>query len=307
MVIIAGFCAAFIGNGMDSADYLEQIVNKLSAGIGVRSYRDHARLDAAAEYISGQFTSFGYKVARQPFHYDGQVYHNIIAELRGKSRPDKILIVGAHYDTVRTTFGADDNASGVAGLLDLARRMAAARLAKTVRFVAFALEEPPVYRSPDMGSYHYAESLKEKGETVEGMICLEMIGYFCDTPGCQHYPLPFMGMKYPEKGDYIALVGNAKSKRFTEDIAGAFRKGTDLPVVTLNAPAIVIGIDFSDHWSFNKFGYRALMVTDTAFYRNPNYHAPGDVPDSLDYMRMAKVADGLETAIEEWGNRPWAD
>ncbi len=282
---------------MQSRDYLRRIVEFLSREIGVRTYRDHERLDSAARYIADQFTAFGYSVTRQPFSFSGNTYHNIIAELKGKG--PGVLIVGAHYDTVRTTFGADDNASGVAGLLDLARCLAGKRLERTVRFVAFALEEPPAYRTANMGSYHYARSLREKKEQVDGMICLEMIGYFCDRDGSQHYPLPLMNLKYPGRGNFIALAGNLASKGFTDRIAQGFSHGTDLPVITLNAPFFVLGIDFSDHWSFYQFGYRALMVTDTAFYRNPHYHAPSDLPQTLDYARMAKVVAGLRKALEE--------
>jgi Zn-dependent M28 family amino/carboxypeptidase len=176
-------------------------------------------------------------------------------------------------------------------------------LEKTVRLVAFALEEPPTYRTRNMGSYHYAAGLKKASEKVDGMICLEMIGFFCDRPGSQHYPIPFMKLRYPRTGNFIAMVGNRKSRNFTMQMADGFRKETDLPLVTLNAPAIVVGIDFSDHWSFGKFGYPAFMVTDTAFYRNLNYHSPSDLPDTLDYSRMAQVVEGLRAAIEEWAKR----
>jgi Zn-dependent M28 family amino/carboxypeptidase len=286
---------------MDMADYLRQVVTRLAGDIGARTYRDLDRLERTAGTISEQFASFGYRVTRQPFVFAGNTYHNIIAELTGASSPETLLIVGAHYDSVHTTPGADDNASGVAGLLGLARALAGAQMERTVKFVAFALEEWPVYRSRNMASYHYAQSLKEKNERVEGMICLEMIGYFCDREGCQRYPFPFMNKIFPGAGNFISMVGNMRSKSFTERIAKDFQQGTDLPVVTLNAPAIVIGIDFSDHWSFGKFGYKALMVTDTAFYRNPHYHAPTDLPDTLDYVRMSKVVEGLTAAIEEWG------
>jgi Zn-dependent M28 family amino/carboxypeptidase len=288
---------------MDLADYLQQVVSRLAGDIGARTYRDLDRLARTSTYLSEQFASFGYQVTRQPFVFGGNTYHNIIAELMGASSPETLLIVGAHYDSVSTTPGADDNASGVAGLLGLARALADAKIGKTVRFVAFALEEWPVYRSSNMASYHYALSLKEKNERVEGMICLEMIGYFCDRDGCQHYPFPFMNRVYPGAGNFISMVGSMRSKSFTERIAQSFRRGTDLPVVTLNAPAIVVGIDFSDHWSFGKLGYKALMVTDTAFYRNPHYHAPTDLPDTLDYVRMSKVVEGLAAAIREWGGR----
>jgi Zn-dependent M28 family amino/carboxypeptidase len=288
---------------MDPADYLQQVVSRLAGDIGTRTYRDFDQLEGAAHYISEQFALFGYQVTRQPFDFGGNTYHNIIAEHTGNSLPEALLIVGAHYDSVSTTPGADDNASGIAGVLGLARALAGTQLARTVRFVAFALEEWPVYRSRNMASHHYALSLKEKNEHVEGMICLEMIGYFCDREGCQRYPFPFMNKVFPKAGNFISMVGNTRSKSFTERMAQSFRQGTDLPVVTLNAPAIVIGIDFSDHWSFNKLGYEALMVTDTAFYRNPHYHAPTDLPDTLDYARMSNVVEGLTEAIREWGGR----
>jgi Zn-dependent M28 family amino/carboxypeptidase len=281
---------------MDTTEYLRQVVTVLASEIGVRSFQDQERLTSATDYISGQLVSFGYNVTRQSFYFRMHFYDNLIAELPGTSVPEKTLVIGAHYDTVRTTPGADDNASGVAGLLCLARQLSRIQPDKTIRFVFFCLEEPPTFRTRNMGSYHYAKSLKEKGDRIEGMICLEMIGYFCDREGCQHYPLPFMNVKFPRAGNYIAMVGNLRSRHFTQKIAKYFRGNTDLPVITLNAPAIVIGIDFSDHWSFGKFGYRALMVTDTAFYRNPHYHAPSDLPETLDYERMAKLVKGLAAA-----------
>jgi Zn-dependent M28 family amino/carboxypeptidase len=285
----------------DTAAYLRDVVTALARGIGFRTYREIDRLEQAAQFISGQFSSFGCHVTRQAFPFLGNTYHNIIAESRGTLQPEDILIIGAHYDTVRTTPGADDNASGVAGLLALAREFKDLRLARTVRFVAFGLEEPPVFRTINMGSYHYARSLKEQREQVAGMICLEMIGYFCDREGCQHYPIPFMTTKFPKSGNYISFVGNLRSKSFTKTTADRFQKATDLPIVTLNAPPVVLGIDFSDHWSFHKFGYKAFMVTDTAFYRNPHYHAPSDLPETLDFQRMAKVVEGLVGAVKEWG------
>ena len=286
---------------MDRPAYLRQVVTFLAQDIGIRSHQYRDNLGRTADYIAEQFSSFGCAVTRQSFPFRGQSYDNVIAELGGASAPERVLVVGAHYDTVRTTMGADDNASGIAGLLALAQALSGARQERTIRFAAFCLEEPPAYRTRNMGSYHYARSLSEKGERIEGMICLEMIGYFCDQEGSQHYPVPFMNLRFPKTGNYISLVGNLRSRRFTRQMATAFRKSTDLPVVTLNAPAIVLGIDFSDHWSFNKFGYEAFMVTDTAFFRNPNYHSPADLPDTLDYERMAKVVEGLAGAVADRG------
>jgi Zn-dependent M28 family amino/carboxypeptidase len=286
---------------MDTPSYLRTVVTKLSREIGIRSYQDYGRLEMTIQYITAELSSFGYQVTTQSFKFAGHTYQNIIAELTGTVLPGQVLVVGAHYDTVRTTPGADDNASGVSGLLGLAKLFANRPLQKTVRFVAFPLEEPPAYRSKNMGSYHYAASLKKASAQVEGMICLEMIGFFSDRQGSQHYPIPFMNLAFPKAGNYIAMVGNRKSRKFTMLMAEGFRKATDLPLVTLNAPAFVVGIDFSDHWSFGKFGYPAFMVTDTAFYRNLNYHSPSDLPDTLDYDRMTQVVDGLKSAIEEWG------
>lgn len=288
----------------ETAAYLLEVVTALAHGIGYRTYRDLDRLEKTAHYIFEQFASFGCLMFRQPFSFSGNTYYNVIAEITGTHRPEEVLVIGAHYDTVRTTPGADDNASGVAGMLALARELSAAQTARTVRFSAFCLEEPPVYRTGNMGSYHYARSLHERQEQIAGMICLEMIGYFRDEDGSQHYPLPFMSAAFPKAGNYVAFVGNLGSRPFTTRTAENFQAATYLPVVTLNAPPIMLGIDFSDHWSFHQFGYDALMVTDTAFYRNPNYHAPTDLPETLDYRRMANVVEGLAGAVKAWGGLP---
>ena len=289
---------------MDTSSYLRQVVTKLAREIGVRTYRDDGPMARTAAYISSELSSFGCEVTKQSFTYEGHTLQNIVGELKGRDPAGPVLVIGAHYDTVRTTPGADDNASGIAGMLGIARLLAGRQPDLTVRFVAFAFEEPPSYRTHHMGSYHYAKALHDGGDHVKGMICLEMIGYFSDAAGSQHYPLPFMNRFYPKTGNFIAMVGNRRSKEFTERVAGDFRKAMDLPVVTLNAPAIVVGIDFSDHWSFNKFGYPAFMVTDTAFYRNLNYHSPADLPETLDYGRMAKVVEGLAAAVMTPGREP---
>ena len=286
---------------MNLSSRLERIVNVLATDIGPRSWQQRDRLDRAAGFIAGEFRAAGYEPQDQDFLFRGEPYRNVIAELTGTDPSAQSLVIGAHYDTVESTPGADDNASGVACLLELARTVSTMRPTGTIRFVAFVLEEPPAYRTEGMGSYHYAESLKTSGIPVHGMICLEMVGYFSDRPGSQSYPLPFFKLKYPSAGNYISFVGNMKSRDFTLGMARSFQSGTDLPIVTLNAPAVVFGIDLSDHWSFNKFGYNALMVTDTAFYRNPHYHAASDRPETLDYPRMAKVVEGLAAAVEAWG------
>jgi Zn-dependent M28 family amino/carboxypeptidase len=286
---------------MDMQSNLRKTVNILAKDIGSRSYLQMDSLRKAAGYIVSELERYGYHVATQSYDYQGNTYKNIIAEIKGDTAPEKILVVGAHYDSVTGTPGADDNASGIAGLLELARQLNNRVFDRTVRFVAFALEEPPVFRSRFMGSYVYAKSLNEKGEDVEGMICLEMIGYFTDTPGSQVYPLPFFRWFYPDKGNFIILVSNLQSRGFVNRVKSAFKKGASVPVESISTVSIVPGVDFSDHRSFWKFGYDALMVTDTAFYRNPHYHGAGDIPETLDYGRMAEVVLGLKSSIVELG------
>ena len=284
---------------VDIQNNLKKTVTTLSREIGPRPYHQINALERTADYITSEFKQYGYEVSFQPYEYRGNTYKNIFAEIRGKKTPEKVLIIGAHYDTVTDTPGADDNASGVAGLLELARLLHNQSFPTTVRFVAFTLEEPPLFRSKYMGSYVYAQSLKQRGEHIEGMICLEMIGYFTDKQESQFFPLPFFKWFYPDKGNFIMLVSNLQSKEFLNYVKASFKKGTNLPVETISTVSIVPGIDFSDHRSFWRFGYNALMVTDTAFYRNPHYHGIGDVPEILDYGRMAEVVLGLKSAIEE--------
>jgi Zn-dependent M28 family amino/carboxypeptidase len=266
-------------------------VRVLSEEIGARSWRDRENMDRTADFIEKKLRAFGLDVLRQGFSYEGGTYYNIFTEIKGK-RSD-ILVVGAHYDTVEGTPGADDNSSGIAALLELARLTSKMTPSRTLRFVAFALEEPPVFRTSRMGSAVYAKSLAEEGIGVEGMIALESIGYYCLQDSCQYYPLSFLKLRYPKRGDFIAFVGNVSSKSFTLKLKSAFKTHTVLPVESLNTIRAVPGVDFSDHRSFWKHGFNAFMVTDTAFFRNPHYHGPGDTPDTLDYDRMAEVVKGL--------------
>jgi len=280
---------------------LRAAVRHLSVDIGQRSFADVGKLDTAADYIEKTFRTAGCLVRRQRFLYRGKAYWNVIAEVNGteEERGDGILVIGAHYDTVAGTPGADDNASGIAGLLELARRAASNPFRKTTRFVAFSLEEPPVFMTSRMGSHVYAESLRDAGVGVFGMVSLEMLGYYCDRDDCQFYPASIFKWFYPHKGDFIAFVGNLSSKRFTEALKNAYTAASSLPVESLNAWSIIPGVDFSDHRSFWKFGYPACMITDTAFYRNPNYHGPGDSAETLDYGKMAELVAGLYGAFKD--------
>ncbi len=283
----------------DIESNLKKTVHVLASEIGSRGHLQLSALEKTIEYIRSELNGYGYTVFDQPYEYSGRIYRNLYVKKTGNKEPQEVIVIGAHYDTVEGTPGADDNASAVAGLLELARLLADVPLGRTLHFVAFTLEEPPLFRSKSMGSYVYAKSLHQAGINVAGMICLEMIGYFTDTPGSQIYPLPFMRWMYPDKGNFITFVSNMQSRGFLHQVKKGFTKGTDLPLETLSTLSIVPGVDFSDHRSFWKFGYNALMVTDTAFYRNPQYHGAGDVPGILDYARMADVVRGLKAAVEQ--------
>jgi len=283
----------------DIRERLEVTVRTLAETIGPRSYRDTASLAVAADFITRSFEAGGHTVTFQPYEVKGQTYRNIIAERRGTEEPDRVLIVGAHYDTVEGTPGADDNASGVAVLLELARLHAETRFRNTVRFVAFTLEEPPFFRSPQMGSRVYAGSLKERGERVEAMLCLEMVGYYSQEKGSQSFPFPLFWLRwrYPTTGNFITVVSNSDSEPLQMHVRDALKANMALPVETFTGPWWIAGVDLSDHGSFWKEGYPAVMLTDTAFYRNPHYHRSTDRPETLDYGAMTELVQGLSVAL----------
>jgi Zn-dependent M28 family amino/carboxypeptidase len=282
----------------DIKNNLIDTVTFLAEKIGRRSYRDVGKLDAAADYIEGRFRFAGCPAKRQSFDFLSATYHNIIAEVDGtRNNKDGLLIIGAHYDTDIETPGADDNASGIAVLLELARLAAQAPPQRTVRFAAFTLEEPPAFMTRSMGSYVYAKSVKEEGAKVMGMISLEMVGFYSDREGSQFYPGSIFRLFYPGRGNFIAFVGNLSSRSFTIKMKRSFRAASSVPVESLNAVSAVPGVNLSDHRNFWKFGYPAFMITDTAFYRNPNYHSSGDRAGTLDYERMAAIAEGLFAVI----------
>lgn len=277
---------------------LSSTVRYLSETVGQRSYRDIDKLNKSADYIEEKFRSYGCSTKRHVFIYSGNTYYNIICDIKGtKSSNNAIIVIGAHYDTAIGTPGADDNASGVAGLLELARLTSKHPLKHPVQFVAFSLEEPLVSAVRHLGSHLYAKKLKQEGANIYSMISLEMIGYFSDKKSSQHYPLPFFKLFYPDKGNFICFVGDIKSKKFTKKIEDNFKASSALPVETLSTVSIVPGVDFSDHKSFWDVGYHAFMITDTAFYRNKNYHKEGDTALTLDYDRMTELIKGLYKAL----------
>ncbi len=268
---------------------LKDHVNFLAHGLAPRNSANLDSLNKAADYIFNYFASTGVKPEFQHFTADGLEYKNVRLRLKGKS--ENLIVIGAHYDVNGLTPGADDNASGVAGLLELARFLAprAAELPYSLELVAYSLEEPPYFGTESMGSFIHARELVESKQTVELMISLEMIGFFSDEPGSQKYPSPLLKLFYPNKGDFIALVGNLSERKLIRKLRALFKQASSLPIQSINAPSALPGIDFSDHRNYWKFEIPAVMLTDTAFFRNQNYHELSDRADSLDYVRMQEV------------------
>jgi hypothetical protein len=276
---------------------LRHDVEALAGTIGERSTQAPAGLSAAADLIERSLVEAGYEVKRQPYEVDGQTCQNLEAELPG-GREKGVVIVGAHYDSVRGTVGADDNGSGVAGLLALARVFARRHPARTLRFVAFANEEPPYFQRPSMGSVVYAKRCRARGEDVVAMLSLETIGFYTDRQGSQRYPFP-LGFFYPTAGDFVAFVGDTRSGPLVRRALATFRHNARFPSEGAAAPGGVPGVGWSDQWSFWREGYPAVMVTDTAPFRYPHYHKDTDTPDKLTYAPMARVVGGLERVVEE--------
>jgi len=275
---------------------LKQHVEKLSQELGPRDEAHIENLDRVAAYIKEEFQITGARVSEQPYRIEGKSYRNVIAQFGPTS--GKRLVIGAHYDTAGPLPGADDNASGVAGLLELARLLDQHPPKILVELVAFTLEEPPFFRTTGMGSSVHANSLREQHAEVLAMICLEMIGYFSDSEGSQHFPAAILQAFYPSRGDFIAVVGRVGDGLMTRRIKAAMLQISSLKVRSINAPSFIPGIDFSDQLNYWHAGYRAVMVTDTAFYRNLNYHTVNDTAEKLDYKRMALVVAGVYAAVE---------
>jgi len=275
---------------------LHSTVQKLSGLSPARSYENIGSLNKAADFIMDEFQRYGYSPLEQIFRVDGTEYRNIIASYGPETGPR--FIVGAHYDVAGEKPGADDNASGVAGLLALADlfKKHSPKIDFRIDFVAYTLEEPPFFRTKNMGSYVHAKSLHDAGVKVEGMVCLEMLGFYSDAPNSQGYPLPLMRLFYPSKGNFIGVVGNFASSDLVRHVRDRMRSA-DIDVESLKAPSCLIGVDFSDHRNYWKFGYHAIMITDTAFYRNPNYHSASDTIDTLNFDKIKEVVKGIYWAL----------
>lgn len=279
---------------------LQDHVRMLTQTIGERSVLVPDNLEKTRAYIENFYHEIGLPVRSEPYSYRNFTVSNVVAQITFTEHPTKYYIVGAHYDSVAGTVGADDNASAVAVQLEIARQLKKLKdlqeLDLAVKCVSFPLEEPPAFGTRHMGSSVYAANARKTNEPIDGMICLEMVGYSCHEPGCQDYPFPLMFFDYPKQGDFIGIVGNLKSKGLTHDLFKAFNGNPDLPVVKLTVPLggyLLPSVRLSDHSSFWHRGYKAVMVTDTAFFRNPHYHRTSDTMEKLDFEFMAQLVKSL--------------
>ena len=288
---------------MASMERLRRDVTVLAGEIGERNIWHNQELQAAATYIKQQLIQAGFESQVQEYMVRGVAVENIFAIKQGTSKPDEVVVVGGHYDSVSGSPGANDNATGAAAVLEITRLLADATNDRTIHFVAFVNEEPPFFKKAEMGSLVYAKNLKRQGVKVSAMFSLETIGYYSKEPDSQRFPFP-LGFFYPHTGNFIGFIANTASKELLEQSISTFRKSTSFPSEGVSAPAWVMGVDWSDQWSFWKQDYPGLMVTDTAPYRYPHYHRVSDTPDKINYDSFARVVIGLSRVVGELAKIP---
>lgn len=279
------------------AKRLEGHVVKLAKDIGERNMFRGKTIDATVDYINAQFRAAGYEPRQHVYEFDRSKAANVYVDIPGSEPDAGMVLIGAHYDSVDDCPGANDNASGVAAMLELARAFAGRKPKLTIRFVAFANEEPPFFQSPKMGSAAFLAFIQQRGEKVSAMLALETLGCYSDVRGSQKYP-GIVGWFYPSRGNFVAFVGDTSSRPLARQCVGAFRARAKFPSEGACLPGKLPGIRWSDHWAYELAGIPAIMITDTAPFRYPHYHTPEDTPDKLDYGRLARVTDGLVGVIE---------
>lgn len=275
---------------------LEKHVRHLATTIGERNLRHPEQLAAAADWIKSELSSYGWNVETQTFQQQGMQFENLIVERRGQTKPDEIVVIGAHYDSAPGCPAANDNGTGVAALLCLAKQCKDQPTDRTVRFVAFTNEEPPFFGGDGMGSFQYAQLCKERKENIVAMLSLETLGYYSDEAGTQLYP-PGLNLLYPDTGNFIGFVGIMSAAPLVRDCVAYFRSLNNFPCEGGAAPGWIEGVDWSDHKNFSSLGYPALMVTDTAVFRYPYYHTPQDTPEHVDFHKLARVTSDLAKLV----------
>lgn len=280
-------------------------VKKISQEFFPRSSFHLHQLNQTADYIRDQWQKLGFQVKEQVFHLpatNGTPYKNLMIQITPevKSGTDPRLIIGAHYDAHEESPGADDNASGIAGLLELSRLLAQTGPIIPIDLVAFTNEESPFFGTPGMGAYQHAQELRESGQKILGMISLEMIGYFTEKKNSQKFPLGIMKYFYPDQGNFIAFVSSYQGRNLVRKIKRQFAKNSDFPLESFLGPSHIQGLLASDHYAFLQWGFPAMMISDTAYYRNENYHTPNDKPETLNYKATAKLIDGIHQMLVHW-------
>lgn len=282
---------------MEDENLVKQLrahIETLAGEIGERNVFHPQELQQAADYVEKVWRDQGYEVSRYPYETRGNTVANL--EVTRAGRSDEIVLVGAHYDSVFGSPGANDNGSGVAAMLELSRYLAAQQPKQTVRFVAFVNEEPPFFKTASMGSRVYMKMARARGDMIKAMLCLETIGYYSDAPNSQRYP-PLFNLFYPDKANFIGFVSNFHSRALLKETVAAFRAASDFPIEHVATFGWVPGVDWSDHWSFWREGIPAIMITDTALYRYPYYHMTQDTPDKVNYRRLADLMEGLLAVV----------
>lgn len=285
----------------ESKEHLFKNLERLSVEIGERNSRKLDKLNEAAQFIESKFNEYGYEAESQYYSIDNTEFRNLEATITGTKKAEEIIVVGAHYDTVPDCPGADDNGTGVVSVLELARLLKDTKLDRTVKLVAFTNEEYPFFWSENMGSQVYAKRAFEKNEKIVGMIAIETIGYYSSESQSQYYPVNTLGV-FPDRGNFVFFVGNLSSRQFLCDSIGAFRSKTKVPSCGIAALDVFEDIARSDNKSFWDRGYPGFMITDTANFRNPNYHRSTDTMDKLDFDNLARVVRGLERTVLHLAN-----
>jgi Zn-dependent M28 family amino/carboxypeptidase len=279
---------------------LNRDVGMLSDKIGIRNYQGYQNLLAAKEYLAQELTTAGYSVKNLDYSIENKTYTNLEVEIPGTTLADEILVIGAHYDSPFTSPGANDNGTGAAAVLALAREFAHSKPMRTLRFVEFTNEEPPFFWTDNMGSMVYARQAKQRGDKIVGMFSLETLGYYSDTANSQQYPPP-LNLLYPNRGNFLGFIGNIESRELLRNTIRSFRAQAKFPSEGAALPNALPGVGWSDHWAFWQQGYQAVMITDTATFRYPHYHTLADTVDKIDFDKLARVVSGISNIIADFG------
>lgn len=278
---------------------LNRYIKIIADDIGEHNYIFYNQLIQVENFLNERLSQAGYAVKTQEYSVDGKVFRNLEIEIRGTEKPDEIVIVGLHYDSVVGSPGANDNGTGAVAILALAEKFATLKPKRTLRFVEFVNEEPPFFWSENMGSWVYAQRCKERQENIVAMLSLETMGFYSQASNSQQYPVNILKLIYPNQGNFISFIGNISSRSLIHQAIGKFRNSAQFPSQGVSLPNFIPGVGWSDHWSFWQAGYPALMVTDTAPFRYPYYHTQQDTPEHIDYYGLTLVISGLESVIQD--------